>query len=213
MKEAIVCMAEMFDYAENHLHMDCKNYFKLFNNTHISEAFDRYDMVYIYGKSSIEIVNEVLGLNNINRKVRYKEKLFMPGDAYWTGMIVASYCFAKHISFRKFEKLIDIDMIKNSFNPLHEAPHEKAIQYIDMHLRNASTHLARYRKKMGLSQSELSILSGVSLRSIQMYEERNKDINAASFETVKKLSKILRVNTDDLYECSNVSTDNLIHMY
>lgn len=50
------------------------------------------------------------------------------------------------------------------------------------------------------TQKELSERSGVSLRSIQMYEQRNKDINKASAETIYRLSKALGCNMEDLIE-------------
>ena len=42
--------------------------------------------------------------------------------------------------------------------------------------------------------------SGVSLRSIQMYEQRNKDINKASAETLYRLSKVFGCSMEDLLE-------------
>ncbi|CDD35633.1 putative helix-turn-helix protein [Roseburia sp. CAG:309] len=42
--------------------------------------------------------------------------------------------------------------------------------------------------------------SNVSLRSIQMYEQRNKDINKASVDTVYRLSKTLGCTMEDLIE-------------
>ena len=42
--------------------------------------------------------------------------------------------------------------------------------------------------------------SNVSLRSIQMYEQRNKDINKASAETVLSLAKVLGCTMEDLLE-------------
>lgn len=41
------------------------------------------------------------------------------------------------------------------------------------------TNLKRIRTAKGYSQKQLAELSGVSLRSIQMYEQRRKDINKA----------------------------------
>ena len=52
----------------------------------------------------------------------------------------------------------------------------------------------------GLSQSELATQSGVNLRSIQMYEQRNKDINKANAETVYRLAKVLGCTMEDLIE-------------
>lgn len=210
--EAITCMAEMFEYAENTVRVNAKDFFSLFNNTNISDAFFTLDIKYILGKSSIEIVKEVLDLNHIKYKTLIHRKRFV-NDAYWVGLIVSSYCFAKNISFKKFEQVFDINDIKRMYNPLHEAPHNKAIEAIDCILSSKKTNLSIVRENAGYSQNELSAISGVSLRSIQMYEQRNKDINKASFSTIKSLATTLHVSLDDLYECSNFGNDNLITMY
>ena len=47
---------------------------------------------------------------------------------------------------------------------------------------------------------KLFSVSGVSLRSIQMYEQHNKDINKASAETVLSLAKVLGCTMEDLLE-------------
>ena len=47
---------------------------------------------------------------------------------------------------------------------------------------------------------EISKKLGVSLRSIQMYEQRNKDINKASVETLYRLSKVFGCSIEDLME-------------
>ena len=52
----------------------------------------------------------------------------------------------------------------------------------------------------GCTQAELAKRSQVSLRSIQMYEQRNKDINKASAETVLRLSRVLGCTMEDLLE-------------
>ena len=50
------------------------------------------------------------------------------------------------------------------------------------------------------TQAELARRSNVSLRSIQMYEQRNKDINKASAATVLSLAKVLGCTMEDLLE-------------
>ena len=49
-------------------------------------------------------------------------------------------------------------------------------------------------------QSELAKESGVPLRSIQMYEQRNNNIDKAQAQTVYKLSRVLGCNIEDLLE-------------
>ena len=62
------------------------------------------------------------------------------------------------------------------------------------------TNLKRIRTSYGCTQAELAKRSGVSLRSIQMYEQRNKDINKASAETLYRISKVLGCAIEDLLE-------------
>ena len=62
------------------------------------------------------------------------------------------------------------------------------------------TNLKRIRSTYGCSQAELARKSGVSLRSIQMYEQRNKDINKASADTLYRIAKVLGCTMEDLLE-------------
>ena len=62
------------------------------------------------------------------------------------------------------------------------------------------TNLKRIRTDRGHSQKQLSGLSGVSLRSIQMYEQRNKDINKAQSDSLYRLAKALGCTMEDLLE-------------
>lgn len=62
------------------------------------------------------------------------------------------------------------------------------------------TNLKRIRTTYGCTQAELAKESGVSLRSIQMYEQRRKDINKASVETMYSIAKTLGCTIEDLIE-------------
>jgi len=63
------------------------------------------------------------------------------------------------------------------------------------------TNLKRIREAAGLSQAQLAKEAGVSLRSIQMYEQRKKDINKAQAITLAKVARALCYNVEDLLEC------------
>ena len=47
---------------------------------------------------------------------------------------------------------------------------------------------------------QLAKKSGVGLRSIQLYEQRQKDINKASAESLYKISRVLGCAMEDLLE-------------
>ena len=73
---------------------------------------------------------------------------------------------------------------------------------IDEKIRKAypETNLKRIRTTYGCSQRELAEMSGVGLRSIQMYEQRKKDINKAQAESLYGLAKVLGCAMEDLLE-------------
>jgi len=62
------------------------------------------------------------------------------------------------------------------------------------------TNLKRLRKTAGLSQRELSELSEVSLRQIQLFEQKKRDINHCHSIDLFRLSKILACKVEYLLE-------------
>ena len=60
--------------------------------------------------------------------------------------------------------------------------------------------LKRLRKLAGLSQRELSNLSGVSLRQIQLFEQRQRDINHTKAIDVVKFARVLGCKTEGLLQ-------------
>ena len=71
--------------------------------------------------------------------------------------------------------------------------------------RNAPvTALQSLRRAAGLSQRELAARAGVSLRMIQQYEQRAKEINRASGTALRALSRALDCTMEDLLEPNGV---------
>ena len=61
-------------------------------------------------------------------------------------------------------------------------------------------NLRRIRRAAGYSQSELSRLSGVNIRNIQLYEQGVQDINRASAVTLAALARPLACSIENLME-------------
>ena len=85
---------------------------------------------------------------------------------------------------------------------LHEADITKFSDIVDVRMRECfpDTNLKRIRTAYECTQAALARRSGVSLRSIQMYEQRNKDINKASAETLYRIAKVLGCTMEELIE-------------
>ena len=62
------------------------------------------------------------------------------------------------------------------------------------------SRLQEYRRRIGLSQRELSERADVPLRTIQQYEQKQKNINHARADYVIRLAKALYCRPEDLLE-------------
>ena len=98
--------------------------------------------------------------------------------------------------------MFSFDNLQQMYYTLHEADITKFVDIVDERMREhfADTNLKRIRMEYGCTQAELAKKADVTLRSIQMYEQRNKDINKASTDTVYRLAKVLGCTMEDLIE-------------
>ena len=84
----------------------------------------------------------------------------------------------------------------------HEMSEEKFADAVDGIIREGMlpVKLRRLRTACGLSQRVLSERSGVSIRAIQQYEQRQKNINHAQAFSVVSLARVLGCRAEDLME-------------
>jgi len=83
------------------------------------------------------------------------------------------------------------------YGVLHEADPDKAVSVLDNIMNSVETNLARLRKNKGISQSQLAKAAGISVRSIQLYEQRKTDINNAQYNHLKSIAFILGCTIED----------------
>lgn len=195
-------IGDCFDYAINVLDLNADNFINQFASSNISECISRGDITYVSGKSGVDILLEVIyefdgttpDISIVPRYNRSKE--------YWIGWAVAYYQWYSDIDFSMIFKAVSYKKLSVLYKTYHEADITKFVDFMhaQMKLYLKDTNLKRIRKNYGLSQSELAAKSGVSLRSIQMYEQRKKKINKASLETVYALAKVLKCDVIDLME-------------
>lgn len=195
-------LGDAFDYAANDLQMTKDEFFNLFISTGIAAEFGNGNPTYIVGMSGPELVSSVLKKAGIKRNLPPSSENIKKHSDYWCGWILAYYQWYSKRPFDNIARFIKISDIEAMYDIFHEAPEEKFADTVERIIREKKepTRLQIIRKRNGFTQSELSKLSGVSLRSIQMYEQRNKDINKAQLETVNSLAKVLGCNIEDLIE-------------
>ena len=195
-------MGDAFDYAINDCKMDGAEFVKMFVASTVCKKIENGESIYISGKSGVEIAIEcVYEITGKELSIEPSEK-FSRSAQYWIGWAV---CYYQWLSLRRYAdifKAVSYEDMLGLYPTLHEASAEKITSVIDETVRAAypETNLKRIRTAYGCSQRELAEMSGVSLRSIQMYEQRNKDINKAQSESLYRLSKALGCTMEDLLE-------------
>lgn len=202
LNNAQTTLGDAFDYAINTCHFSGHDFIKLFTASSVSKRMENGEPSLIAGKSGIEIAVEVVlettgkMLNEETQKKNGRSK------EYWIGWAVAYYQWYSSRKYSDIFKVLSFEDLQSMYYTLHEADITKFVDIVDEKIKSfySDTNLKRIRTAYGCTQSELAKQSGVSLRSIQMYEQRNKDINKASAETVYRLAKALGCSLEDLLE-------------
>ena len=190
------------DYSVHLLKLDGQEFLNLFVISEIANELANGNPKYTTGMSGRDLADEVYA--KCGRQIAITEKE-VNGDyspEYWCGWILAYYQWETGISFKKILSVLTFDMLMRSYGVLHEADVSKFEDIADARMRERfpETNLKRIRTVYGCSQAELARKSGVSLRSIQMYEQRNKDINKASADTLYRIAKVLGCTMEALLE-------------
>ncbi len=195
-------LGEAFDYAINECNINGKDFINLFLASEISEKIEKGDCTYLVGKSGIELAIEIIQSTTGNDAFSEANDTFYRTAEYWIGYVIAYYQWYSSRTFSNIFYVFSYPDLKNMYQTLHEADISKFVDIADKRIKETmrETNLKHIRKLYGISQSKLAKYSTVSLRSIQMYEQRNKDINKASGETLYNLSKVLGCSMEDLLE-------------
>ena len=195
-------LGDAFDYAINVCHIPGSSFVKLFIASTISKRLENGEPSYLSGKSGIEVAMEILAETTGKVPDAAPQEHFGRSREYWIGWAVAYYQWFSGRSYSEIFKVVTFEELQKLYDPLHEADITKFADILDARMREffTDTNLKRIRTAYGCTQAELAKRSGVSLRSIQMYEQRNKDINKASAETLLRLSRVLGCTMEDLME-------------
>lgn len=195
-------LGDALDYAVNTCGIPGDRFVKLYLASSICRRMENGEPAYLAGKSGIEIAAEVVSETMSKELTQEPAEKFGRSGEYWIGWAVAYYQWYSGRRFSEIFRAVTYTDLQQMYYTLHEADISKFVDIVDERIRLAypDTNLKRIRTAYGCTQAELARSSEVSLRSIQMYEQRNKDINKASVETVYRLAKALGCAMEDLIE-------------
>lgn len=195
-------LARMLDYLTNSLHVSLENAWHWFLTSKISMRFECGDCSVLSGMSGVELAFAVLQEAGEPFPVSTPEYPFDRTPEYWTGWALAYYQWNTGLRFSEIEHAIPIRTIWMMYDPYHEMDIRQFVDKLNEMYRNAKpeTNLKTLRTLANLSQSELAAQTGISIRTLQQYEQRQKNINHAQTETLLRLSKVLDCTIEDLVE-------------
>lgn len=189
----------MIDFAVYDLEQDLNTFWEVFINSDICKNFESGDSRTVAGMSGIELAHEVLG--NKYRNIERKPVMNRSAE-YWLGWALAYYQWDTGLSFKEIDEMIDIMDLFQMYNKYHEIDIRHFCDKLNeiYNSKNTDTNLKKIRQKSGLSQSQLAIVTDIPVRTIQQYEQRQKDINKARAEYLIKFAKALYCDPEDLIE-------------
>lgn len=177
-------------------------FFEAFIVSEAAAGFEIGNPQYIAGLSGIELAETII---EDRRKVSGNAGYMLQERSpfYWAGWALAYLQWFTNYSFEKLYKCgITLDQLLGMYPKFHEADISKfvesALAIINGNMQVLQNGLKRQRKLLGLTQSELSLLSGVSLRMIRAYEQGEQDLERAEARTLLNLAQTLKCSPNVL---------------
>ena len=190
------------DFAVLSLNLDPDMFGYAFAVSSLSKQFGDGNPRYVAGMNGCELVREVLSETN-TPFVDTEDAMFLDkSPEYWSGWALAFYQWYSGRSFMDILTTVPLSHIIQMYSVFHEMDISHFVEQMDLLIRETkpSTRLKARRVNSGLSQSELSEESGVPIRQIQLFEQRQRNINNAAAITLLQLSKALHCRIEDLLE-------------
>lgn len=198
--DAMDTLGGAVEYAVLFANLDGQEFLNYFLTTDIAKEFGKGNVKYISGMSGIELCLLILHKVGLTPPQETELTYINYPPEYWVGWILAYYQWHTGKSFTTILSKLTYNDIYNCYKTLHEATPQKAVEVFNNILRQKESNLARQRKLAKFSQSELAKAANISIRSIQLYEQRQTDINKAQYNHLDNIAKVLNCNIENILE-------------
>lgn len=200
--KARTALGRMLDFAVYDLQNEIHAFYDLFLTSGVAARFESGDFSLLVGMSGVELAYEVLAQAGVKVERIKPNYAANRSEEYWAGWALAYYQWETALRFEEINRYISIEDVVSLYSPYHEMDIRQFCDEMTRLYRAAKrdTNLKLLRLQRGLSQRELAEQSGVPLRTLQQYEQRQKHINKAQAEYLLMLSKALCCEITDLME-------------
>ena len=194
-------LGNMFDFAINMAGESGDEFWYQFAHSDLAKQFENGNPKFIVGRSGEELYYDTFATSKkdiFSAPINHYSKT----PEYWCGWILAYYQWYYNANFKNINDKLSFDKLLNLYHPLHTVGEQEAVEVLRKWVNPISepTKLETIREARALSQKDLASLSGISLRTIQSYEQRNRDINKAQGDMLRAISKTLNCSIEELFE-------------
>jgi len=195
----------MLDFAVYGLGYKLESFYDLFLNSKYCNRVEKADSSVVMGKSGIELCYDITQKDLVDSTVLEEYTSFAVAGRsreYWTGWALSYYQWTTAFSYKEINELRDIKKISAMYDVCHEMD---ILQFVDRlnevyDRKNPNSRLKQIRMNAGLSQKNLADLTDIPVKTIQQYEQRQKNINNASVDYIIRLSRALNCDIELLLE-------------
>ena len=195
-------LAAMMDCGINQCAFPPQLFHRMFLTSGVANQIEKGNPRYVAGLSGAELASRVVELAT-GMSPAVIDGTFTISPEYWAGWVLAYYQWKSGKSFRFInDNGLHIEKIIALYHPLHEADLDKfatvADRIIAETVNTSVSPVKKARERYGLTQEELSRISGISLRMIRAYEQKSQDIAKANFRTVSRLEAVLHADFGEI---------------
>ena len=190
------------DFAVMTLGLEPNTFGDAFAVSGASKQFVAGNPAYVAGMNGCELARKVLEETGTPFADAEDAMYLDKSPEYWAGWALAYYQWFTGYSFMEILTAVPLEQIMAMYPTYHEMDVSQFVEQMDRRMQEAypQTKLRMRRETCGFSQSELSVDADVPLRQIQLFEQRQRDINKCAAITLLKLSRSLHCSIEDLME-------------
>ena len=195
-------LARSFDAAVYIFGYKLPEYYELFINSVFSDKFEKGDPYVVSGMSGTELAAETIESQIGTAPKGELNYSYDRSPEYWVGWALAYYQWNTGCSFKMLNDEVPVSSIIDMYPKYHEMDISQFNDRINemRSLSRVKSYLKMFREKAGYSQSELAELTGVPLRTLQQYEQGQKDIKHARADYIISISRTLDVAPEVLLQ-------------
>lgn len=193
-------LGEYFDLSVNKFKMTLKDAMTELIESEFSTLIERGLISIMYEEFDSEFLCKLIHSDTHDDNDNKNYVVNSLSKEYWTGWITAYLQWETGRTFNDIVRVFPINNIKNSYFPYHEMEDSKFVEDVTSRYFKNESNLKRIRKRNHMTQKELADKADVSIRTIQMIEQRHNDINHIKAISLFNLSRELNCSMEELLE-------------